>query len=100
MAGKYIGFSYLLLLVSYFHGRSSIYRRHLLLAFMSDFIYPRRMKRPVGRPSTGNTPQLSIRMNREVLGKAKERAKAEGMTVGRWLEEAIREKMERDSNGT
>jgi predicted HicB family RNase H-like nuclease len=80
--------------------RSSIYRRHFLLAFMSDFIYPRRMKRPVGRPSTGNIPQLSIRMNREALSKAKERAKAEGTTVGRWLEEAIREKMERDSNGT
>jgi len=54
------------------------------------------MKRPVGRPPTGNIPQLSIRMEREALAKAKERAKAEGMTVGRWLEEAIREKLERE----
>jgi hypothetical protein len=35
-------------------------------------------------------------MDREVLAKAKERAKAEGTTVGRWLEAAIREKLERD----
>ena len=54
------------------------------------------MKRPVGRPPTGNTPQLSIRMDRDALSKAKERAKAEGTTVGRWLEAAIREKLERD----
>ena len=40
-------------------------------------------------------PQLSIRMSREALGKAKERAKAEG-SVGRWLEAAIREKLERE----
>ena len=80
--------------------RSSIFRRHSPLVFRSDVNYPMGMKRPVGRPSTGNTPQLSIRMSREALVKAKERAKAEGTTVGRWLEEAIREKMERDSNGT
>lgn len=80
--------------------RSSIFRRHFLLAFMSDFNYCRWMKRPVGRPPTGNTPQLSIRMNRAALGKAKERAKSEGVTVGHWLEAAIREKLERDRNGT
>jgi hypothetical protein len=36
-------------------------------------------------------------MDREALAKAKERAKSEGTTVGRWLEAAIREKLERDS---
>ena len=54
------------------------------------------MNRPVGRPATGNTPQLSIRMDREALAKAKERARSEGVTVGRWLEAAIREKLERE----
>ena len=54
------------------------------------------MKRPVGRPPTGNVPQLSIRMDREALDKAKKRAKSEGTTVGRWLEEAIYEKLERE----
>jgi len=35
-------------------------------------------------------------MNPDALGKAKERAKSEGTTVGRWLEAAIREKLERE----
>ncbi len=34
-------------------------------------------------------------MDREFLAK-KERDKAEGVTVGRWLEAAIREKLERE----
>ena len=76
--------------------RTSVFHRRLLLVIQSDFNYCRGMKRPVGRPPTGNIPQLSIRMEREALAKAKERAKAEGMTVGRWLEEAIREKLERE----
>ena len=76
--------------------RSHISHRHSLLTFKSYFNYCRGMKRPVGRPPTGNIPQLSIRMDRETLGNAKERAKAEGVTVGRWLEAAIREKLERD----
>ena len=77
--------------------RTSVFWRRLPLVFESDFNYCRDMKRPVGRPSTGNVPQLSIRMDREALAKAKERAKSEGTTVGRWLEAAIREKLERDS---
>lgn len=66
------------------------------LVFLSYFNYLTYMKRPVGRPPTGNTPHLSIRMDREALAKAKERAKVEGVTVGRWLEAAIREKLERE----
>ncbi len=58
------------------------------------------MKRRVGRPATGNKPRLSIRMEPEALRLAGERAKLEGRTVGRWLEEAIREKLEREATGT
>ncbi len=54
------------------------------------------MKKRMGRPPTGNKPRLSVRMDREALRLAGERAKAERKTVGRWLEEAIREKLERD----
>ena len=76
--------------------RTGVFRRRSPLVLLSDFNYPTCMKRPVGRPPTGNIPQLSIRMDREALAKAKERARAEGTTVGRWLEAAIREKLERD----
>jgi predicted HicB family RNase H-like nuclease len=54
------------------------------------------MKNRVGRPATGHKPRLSIRMEPEALRKATEGARAEGKTVGSWLEEAILEKLERD----
>ena len=54
------------------------------------------MKNRVGRPATGHKPRLSIRMEPEALRKAAEGARAEGMTVGTWLEEAILEKLEKD----
>ena len=54
------------------------------------------MKKRMGRPPTGNKPRLSVRMEPEALKLAGERAKSEGKTVGSWLEEAIREKLERD----
>ncbi len=54
------------------------------------------MKRRVGRPATGRQPRLSIRMEPEALRLANELAKARGMTVGRWVEDAIREKIERE----
>ena len=50
----------------------------------------------MGRPPTGQQPRLSVRMDREALRVANESAKAAGKTVGRWLEEAIREKIEKD----
>ena len=50
----------------------------------------------MGRPPTGQQPRLSIRMDREALRVANEMAKAVGTPVGRWLEEAIREKVERE----
>ena len=55
------------------------------------------MKR-VGRPPTGHQPRLSVRMDPEVLRLAGERARAAGKTVGRWLEEAIQEKIEREGD--
>ena len=42
-------------------------------------------------------PRLSVRMEAEALRLAGERAKAQGKTVGSWLEEAIREKLEREA---
>ena len=76
--------------------RTNVFRRHSALVFSSDFNYRSYMKRPVGRPPIGNIPQLSIRMEREALAQAKERAKSEGLAVGRWIEAAIREKLERN----
>lgn len=51
-----------------------------------------------GRPATGHQPNLSVRMDRAALAAAREQARAEGKTVGRWLEEAIREKLEREEH--
>lgn len=62
---------------------------------MSDTNYNKSVKR-VGRPPTGHQPRLSVRMEPEALRLAGEHAKAGAKTVGRWLEEAIREKAERE----
>ena len=70
--------------------------RQSALALSSDLNYNSAMKKRLGRPPTGNKPRLSVRMEPEALRLANERAKAEGKTVGRWLEEAIREKLERE----
>ena len=56
------------------------------------------VKKRMGRPPTGQQPRLSVRMDREALHVANERAKTSGKTVGRWLEEAIREKVEREGS--
>ncbi len=53
------------------------------------------MKR-MGRPPTGQKPSLSVRMEPAALRLAKERAKVQAKTVGTWLEEAIREKAQRE----
>ena len=50
----------------------------------------------MGRPPTGHQPRLSVRMEPSMLKLASEYAKAKGHTVGKWLEEAIREKIERE----
>ena len=67
------------------------------LVLKSDFKYNGYM-RPRGRPPTGNKPRLSVRMQPEALRLASEQAKAAGKAVGVWLEEAIREKTEREAN--
>ena len=56
------------------------------------------VKKRMGRPATGHKPTLSVRMEPEALRLANKRAKAEGKTVGRWLEEAIRDKVDREAN--
>ena len=101
---KYIGgFHTLFNKLSYSHGFctrvvNSPVSRQPIVVFQSDLIYRIRMKRRVGRPATGNKPRLSIRMEPAALRLAGERAKSEGKTVGLWLEEAIRDKLERESD--
>ena len=65
------------------------------VVLMSDTNYNGAMKR-VGRPPTGHQPRLSVRMEPSMLKLASQHAKNQGHTVGKWLEEAIREKMERE----
>ena len=65
------------------------------VVYPSDTNYNTGMKR-VGRPPTGHQPRLSVRMEPSMLKLASEYAKAKGHTVGKWLEEAIREKIERE----
>ncbi len=52
-----------------------------------------------GRPATGHKPVVSVRMSPEVLMAAKGHAKGLKKALGAWLEEAIREKIERENNG-
>jgi len=51
-----------------------------------------------GRPATGHKPVVSVRMAPEVLMAAKGQARAARKALGAWLEEAIREKMEREGS--
>ncbi len=62
---------------------------------MSDINWNATMKR-VGRPAAGHQPRLSVRMHPLMLELAAEHAKEKGHTVGKWLEEAISEKIERE----
>jgi predicted HicB family RNase H-like nuclease len=62
---------------------------------MSDKNFNAGMKR-VGRPATGHQPRLSVRMDPSMLKLAAQCAKAKGHTIGKWLEEAITEKRERE----
>ena len=49
-----------------------------------------------GRPQTGRTPNISLRMNPDAYQAARIEAVTARKTVGQWLEEAIREKIERE----
>ena len=52
----------------------------------------------MGRPPTGHQPRLSVRMDPTMLKLASQHAKGKGHTVGKWLEEAIREKIEQEGS--
>jgi hypothetical protein len=54
------------------------------------------MKRKVGRPGTGRWPNSSIRINPVALQQARNTSKNQKKTLGKWLEEAIIEKIERE----
>ena len=72
---------------------------HSVLAFVSDVKYNDAMRRRPGRPATGHDPRLSIRMKPSALKRANGGAKAAGTTVGKWLEAAINEKVQRKKGG-
>ena len=49
----------------------------------------------IGRPPTGRTPNISIRLKRDAYDQARAAAKHSHKSVGAWLEEAIRDKLQR-----
>jgi len=65
------------------------------VVLVSDINWNAAMNR-VGRPATGHQPRLSVRMDPTMLKLASQHAKGKGHTVGRWIEQAIREKIERE----
>jgi predicted HicB family RNase H-like nuclease len=52
-----------------------------------------------GRPRTGETPNISIRLDREAYKQARVAAVIAGQTLGEWLAAAIREKLQRERGG-
>ena len=50
----------------------------------------------IGRPRTGRTPNINIRMNPDAYHQARVAAVMARKTIGKWLEEAIQEKVERE----
>lgn len=58
------------------------------------------MKKKIGRPKTGRKPNTSVRVDLEVLHEARIAAVTQRKTLGSWIEEAIHEKIERDSEVT
>jgi len=50
----------------------------------------------IGRPRTGRKPNFSIRIDPAALEQARAGAVTQKKTLGRWLEEAIMEKIERE----
>ena len=56
------------------------------------------MAKRVGRPKTGMRPNSSVRVDPDVLYQAKVAAVIRKVTMGKWLEEAILEKADRERN--
>ena len=54
------------------------------------------MEKRIGRPKTGITPNTTVRVDPDILHKARVAAVIQKKTMGRWLGEAILEKIERD----
>jgi hypothetical protein len=54
------------------------------------------MKKRAGRPRTGMKPNTSIRVDPDILHQARVAAVIRRQTMGKWLEEAILEKIERE----
>ncbi len=49
-----------------------------------------------GRPPTGVTPRFNVRVRGDVAEMARRAARAQGKPVGKWVEEALLEKIERE----
>ena len=49
-----------------------------------------------GRPRTGRAPNISLRINSDAYYAARIEAVTARKTLGQWIEEAIREKIERE----
>ena len=54
------------------------------------------MNAKIGRPNTGRWPNFSVRINPAARQRARDAAIRQKKTLGKWLEEAILEKAERD----
>jgi len=54
------------------------------------------MKKRTGRPRTGMKPNTSVRVDPDILHQARVAAVIKRMTMGKWLEEAILEKIQRE----
>ena len=52
-----------------------------------------------GRPRTGVKPNFGVRVDKAVADMARDAARSSGKRVGVWLEEAIRDKLEREQKG-
>lgn len=50
----------------------------------------------IGRPRTGRTPNFSIRIDPDALQQARNAALMQKKTLGRWLGEAISQKIENE----
>jgi len=53
--------------------------------------------KPRGRPATGHKPNVSIRLDPDVLQQAKTAATLTKKYLGEWLESAIQEKIQREA---
>ena len=72
----------------------SNYLSRLDLSYYNNYNIP--MSPRTGRPRTGHTPNISLRINPDAYHAARIEAVTARKTVGQWIEEAINEKIERE----